>query len=225
MTKKKATETKDQEIVITPPDIRSIPFKIRGTAPYVQARFTAKAMQAMRDKMEAGPTAKTEKKPKAPRDFADDYQQAMHISEDGWHGIPASAFRNAMISACRVAKGPTMTLAKLTVFVKQDGNDRVDGIPLVRIEGKPERTEMAVRNATGVADIRVRPMWRKWSANVVVQYDADQFTPTSVANLMLRAGAQVGIGEGRHDSHKSAGMGWGTFEFDTPDEPDKSDKH
>jgi len=72
---------------------------------------------------------------------------------------------------------------------------------------------MAVRNATGVADIRVRPMWREWGAHVRVKYDADQFTLTDVTNLMARVGMQVGIGEGRPDSKSSAGLGWGTFEL------------
>ena len=33
-----------------------------------------------------------------------------------------------------------------------------------------------------------------------------------VRNLLVRAGVQVGIGEGRPYSKKSYGMGWGTFE-------------
>jgi hypothetical protein len=73
---------------------------------------------------------------------------------------------------------------------------------------------MAVRNATGVADIRVRPMWREWGANVRVKYDADQFTIQDVTNLMQRVGMQVGIGEGRPDSRDSAGLGWGTFRLE-----------
>lgn len=201
--------TKSTAVVIKPANIQSAVFKITGTAPLVQARFSAKAMQAMKSKMEAGSTA-NKSRAKAARDFDDDYEQAKHISTDGWQGIPAGAFRNAMISACRLV-GFKMTLAKLSVFVKADGFDRVDGIPLIRFEGTPERVDMAVRNATGVADIRVRPMWREWSANVQVSYDADQFTLQDVTNLMSRVGQQVGIGEGRPDSRESAGLGWGTF--------------
>lgn len=199
-------------VAIKPANIQTAVFKIRGTAPYVQARFTAKAMQAMMAKMEAGDTAKG-KKARAARDFDDDFRQAMHISTDGWHGIPAGAFRQAMISACRLV-GFKMTLAKLSVFVKADGFDVVDGVPLVRItKGKPERMDMAVRNQTGVADIRVRPMWRDWESQVHVSFDADQFTIQDVTNLMQRVGLQVGIGEGRPDSRESAGLGWGTFEL------------
>jgi len=198
-------------VAIAEPKIATAVFNIVGTAPLVQARFSAKAMQSMMSKMAAGSTA-GKGKAKAARNFDDDFEQAKHISEDGWQGIPASAFRQAMISACRLV-GFKMTLAKLSVFVEADGFDRVDGIPLIRFEGNAERTDMAVRNATGVADIRVRPMWRQWKASVRVRYDADQFTITDLTNLMTRVGLQVGIGEGRPDSRQSAGLGWGTFEI------------
>ena len=197
-------------VQIKPANIQQAVFKIKGTAPYVQARFSAKAMQAMKEKMLAGSTAKG-KKVREARNFDEDFEQAKHVSEQGWVGIPASSFRQALISACRLVNF-RMTLAKLSVFVAADGFDRIDGIPLIKLQaGEPERTEMAVRNATGVADIRVRPMWREWAAEVKVSYDADQFTLQDVTNLMQRVGMQVGIGEGRPDSRDSAGLGWGTF--------------
>lgn len=205
-----ATKTTATPVSIKPPKIETAIFNIIGTAPFVQARFSAKAMQAMKSKMLAGSTAQG-KKVREARDFEDDFRQAMHVAPEGWVGIPASAFRQAMISACRLV-GFKMTLAKLSVFVEADGFDKVDGIPLIKLDaGKPEMLEMAVRNQTGVADIRVRPMWREWGAKVRVRYDADQFTLADVTNLMARVGLQVGIGEGRPDSRESAGLGWGTF--------------
>ena len=76
-----------------------------------------------------------------------------------------------------------------------------------------------VRNATGVVDIRSRPMWDEWEADVRIRFDADQFSLTDITNLLSRVGAQVGIGEGRPDSKSSAGMGWGMFRLsDAQDE-------
>ena len=201
----KVTET----VSIQPPNFSTLEFKLQGTAPLMQARFSAKAMQAMMSKMAAGSTAKG-KKVRDARDFDQDCMDAMHIADEGWVGVPASAFRNAMISACRTV-GFKMTLAKLSVFVESDGFDRVDGTPLVKLEGKWERSDLAVRNATGVLDIRVRPMWREWSMTIRVRFDADQFTAADVANLLSRVGMQVGIGEGRPDSKSSAGLGFGLF--------------
>lgn len=206
--KKTATES----VAITAPKIHTAEFRIVGTAPYIQLRFSEKAMNAMRAKMELGSQA-TKKKAKEARDFDEDFRQSLHVSDEGWNGIPASAFRNAMISACRLV-GFKMTLAKLSVFVLPDGFDKVDGVPLIKIEGEPEPHIMHARNATGVCDLRVRAKYWPWSAVVRIQYDADQFSATDTANLMHRVGTQVGIGEGRPDSKMSAGMGWGTFKLD-----------
>jgi len=200
-------------VTIKAPNIQALELTIRGTAPYVQARFPEKARNMMREKMLAGTTAKGKKNREA-RDFDADYLASMHISTDGWHGIPASAFRRGLISACRLVDFK-MTLAKLSLFIMAQGFDRADGLPLVRIYGNPEKCEHMVRNATGVCDIRVRAMWRQWHAKLVIQYDADQFAQADVVNLMHRVGLQVGVGEGRPDSKDSAGLGWGTFSIES----------
>jgi hypothetical protein len=194
-------------VVIKPANLQTAEFRIVGTAPLVQARFSKKG--ELMAKMAEGATAKNKRERKA-RDYEHEMREAMHVSEQGWQGLPASAFRAAMISACRLV-GFKMTLAKLSVFVEHDGIDALDGLPLIQFEGTPELSTMHTRNATGVADVRARPMWREWSANVRVRFDADQFSIQDVTNLMQRVGMQVGIGEGRPDSRSSAGLGWGTF--------------
>lgn len=198
-----------ENVTIKAPSIVKAKFKIVGTAPYVQLRFSEKAINTMIEKHKLGSQA-NKKKAKEARDFDADFESAKHISTDGWSGIPASAFRNGLISACRLV-GFKMTLAKLSVFVEGDGFDRVDAVPLIKIDGKAEPHIMHARNATGVCDIRVRAKFWPWSADVNVSYDSDQFTAADVANLLLRVGQQVGIGEGRPDSKNSGGMGWGTF--------------
>lgn len=212
---KKATEnTKTEAITIAPPNFQTMDISIVGTAPLVQHRFGKKAATKMLQTHMDGDVKKNKSKVKVARDVQQDYLDATHIGEDGKYGIPAPAFRSAMISACRVA-GFVMTKAKLSVFVLADSVDAEDGSPLVHITGKPELHTAAVRLANGNTSIAVRPMWKKWSAVVRVQWDGDQFTSADVVNLMARAGLQVGVGEGRPDSKKSNGMGWGTFAVET----------
>jgi len=202
--------TKDSnQVVIKAPNIKTVSFSLKSTAPMVQARFSKKA--ELMAKMAEGKTAKS-KKERVARDYEREMRDAMHISSDGWQGIPAPAFRAAMISACRLV-GFKMTLAKLSVFIDADGIDAMDGQPLVKFDGTPELNTMHTRNATGVVDVRARPMWREWTATLRIKYDADQFNQQDVANLISRVGMQVGIGEGRPDSKSSAGLGWGTFEI------------
>jgi len=200
-----------KNVTISPPNFKTAVFKIRGSAPYVQNKFSQKAREMMRETQEAGSTAKKGKKREG-KDFQLAYKQAMHISHEGWAGIPAPAFRAAMVSACRVV-GFQMTKAKLSVFCEADGFDADDGTPLVKItKGKPEYVEHTVR-IQQTTDIRPRPMWAEgWEAIVRIKFDADQFTFEDVANLLVRVGIQVGVGEGRPDSKTSTGMGWGTFE-------------
>jgi hypothetical protein len=210
----KSTTNQSNTIQIKPPNLKVAVFSILGTAPYVQARFSQKAMTQMIADQEAGAQAKSKKKRDA-KDFDALCEGAKHFSDEGWLGIPAPAFRASMISACRTINFK-MTLAKLSVFVEADGFDKVDGTPLVKItSGKPHRVDHAVRNATGVIDIRPRPMWDPgWTADVRIRWDADQFSIEDVTNLLSRAGMQVGVGEGRPDSRQSTGMGWGLFSID-----------
>jgi hypothetical protein len=195
---------------ITRPRLRTAAIQIRGISPYVQHAFSEKQRKQMEETQRAGQQSRG-KKVRVPKDFEAVYEAAKHYSRDGWVGIPAPAFRNACIDACRLV-GFVMTRAKLSVFVEPDGFDRNDGTPLVRIVGEPHIHEASVRNESGVADIRWRPMWNEWSSVVRVTWDEDQFSATDVMNLMLRAGLQVGIGEGRPSSPNSMGLGWGRFE-------------
>jgi len=190
-------------------------FRIVGTAPYVQAKFSKKARDKMLADMSTPKSAKKAKTEREPRNYEQDFIEAQHFATAGWNGIPCPAFRAAMIDACRTV-GIVMTRAKMSVFIVADGFDKDEGTPLVKlIAGEPERTEMLVRNDNGSADIRIRPMWRKWEADVTVEFDADMITPESVVNLLDRAGRQVGVGEGRPFSKNSVGQGWGTFTVKT----------
>jgi len=212
VTKKATKRVAQRNVVVPPPNMQVAVFKIRGDAPLVINAFSEKARQEMHDKQAAGSTAKKGKK-RDPKDFKKCYQQARHRATAGWDGLPASGFRKACVSACRTV-GFKMTLAKLSIFCIPDGFDKISHDPLVKItKGKPKYFEAAVRNATGVADLRARPLWEPgWEAKVRLRFDADQFTLEDVTNLLVRVGMQVGLCEGRPDSKNSCGMGWGTFE-------------
>ena len=208
-------EKNQQTVQITPPNIQTAVFKIQGTAPLVIHRFDIKVMDKFRTKIQEGskPHGKNKFEPK---DTAEICQAAKYIGEtDGekWEGFNASSIRLAMISACRLVN-VKMTLAKLSIFVLEDGRDIFQPIyPLVRINGKSELSESIGRTETGVAMLIIRPMYFPWSATLRIRFDAGQFGLGDITNLLSRAGEQVGIGEGRPDSKNSAGMGWGTFQI------------
>ena len=209
-----ATNAEVTKGAIPEPKFHTRAFTLRGNAPYVSNKFSQEARDMMRAKMEAGSQAKKgEKRPG--KDFDAAYIGSMHSFADGAFGVPATCFRQAMVSACRIV-GFKMTLAKLALFVLADGFDADEGdpAPLVRFsKGTPRKMESPTRNETGVADIRARGCWDPgWEIVLRVQWDGDLFTERDVRNLLVRVGTQVGIGAGRPDSKTSCGQGWGTFE-------------
>ena len=203
-----------QSVTITAPKLVTANFRIVGETPYVQHKFSAKAKQMIKDKQMAGTTASAGRK-RAPKDFESCYEEAQYKpSKQTWPNgaIPATAIRAAMIAACRLIDFK-MTQAKQCIFVEADGYDKDEGIPLIRItKGKPEPFEQALRVANGNPDIRIRPKWDAgWESIVRITFDADIFKVEDVANLLMRAGKQVGIGEGRMASRDCVGLGWGCF--------------
>lgn len=212
-TKKKieAEQTRTENLVITPPNMKLVRIHIRGTTDLVQNKFSEKARQMMHD-AQLGGGQKRKGGNKDAKDFHAAFEGATHKSTAGWFGIPVMNFKAAMISACRLC-GFKMTLGKTALFVGKDGVES-DGCQLVRItKGERLYSEMPVRNQSGVADLRARPKWEPgWEAIVPVKYDGDIFNAQDIFNLMERAGIQVGVGEGRPDSKASIGMNWGQWE-------------
>lgn len=196
---------------ISPPKFEVAGVTIQGTTPLVLHKFSQKVQASIRATQEAGSQSRKGKTRQA-RDFDENYENARHKAVEGWDGIPASAFRNALISACRTV-GFKMTIAKMSLFVLADGFDE-SGTGLVRItKGEPRCDIRPGRNANGGIDLRARPMWQEgWEARLTLRWDSDQFSANDVINLLARAGQQVGVGEGRPDSKMSAGCGWGEFQ-------------
>jgi hypothetical protein len=224
MAKKAAQDTGIVQIPVA--NMAQTTLRIVGATSYVQEAFSGRK----RDELMAGmSTSKAEKAGKARKDarpvrnYDDEFEDAQHKAVAGWNGIPCTAFRQAMVDACRTAN-VVMVTAKLAISIIPDGFDVRDGTPLVRLysPNPPERLQLPVRNANGSVDIRIRPMWREWWANVTVQFDADMITAQSIVNLLDRAGKQVGIGAGRPFSKKSVGQGWGTFSVDQQAEEEKT---
>lgn len=207
------TFSSKESVAIKPPNFQQTTIRIVGTAPFCMNRMSSENRDKMVEKQKSGQRAKKGQM-RPPKDFEKIYQGTMHVSTEGWYGIPAAAFRNAMVSACKIV-GFAMTRAKLSLFVIHDGLDREDGQPLVKIiQGKPVRRDFPVKLADGSTDILPRAFFDEWVANVKVQWDGDQFSAEDVFNLMSRVGIQVGVGAGRPDSKNSTGMGWGTFRLE-----------
>lgn len=198
----------DKKVVtIKAPNIQVAMFVIKGISPLVVHRFSKKMLPDPDE-----PKPKNKRKTENHPSTDERYNDARYISSEGWDGFHAGAIRAAMISACRLANFK-MTLARLSIFVIQDGWDEKEPqIPLVRIYGNPVKQLDVCRVNNGQPYINARPAYHNWIANIKIRFDADQFLIDDIFNLLSRVGMQVGICEGRPDSKMSAGQGWGLFE-------------
>jgi len=68
-----------------------------------------------------------------------------------------------------------------------------------------------VRLESGVADLRFRPEFRNWSADVLIRFNRAVITLEQVVNLVRTAGFGVGLCEWRPER----GGEWGTFKVDS----------
>lgn len=209
LSKKKPGEV-STEVLIKAPNFQVAKFKIVGDAPLVVHKFSQKARDQIMATQAEGSKSKS-KKVREAKDFEAVYQAARHLSKEGWDGVPAAGIKSAMISACRMTDLKMVSAKQAILYVEADGEDASDGTPLVRVHGTPVRDIRPARNDNGSVDLRARPMFREWHAFARVKFDADMLSVTDIANLLSRAGQQVGICEGRPASKNSNGCGWGTF--------------
>lgn len=189
---------------------------IIGTAPLVVSKFSEKSKNQMREAQQG------QKRLRKQRDPESDFAGARHRInvEEGWDGFPATGVKGAIVGGARFFndKKLNMTLLKQSIFVIGEGEDML--IPIQAVDGKtygidiePRMHEGMVRNATGVADFRFRPMYNPWSMNLRIVYMPDLMNLESLIAL-VDAGGFVGLGEWRPGSKQSQTGSWGTFQVD-----------
>jgi hypothetical protein len=187
-------------ISLHPLDLRIVEVPVVGDTEYISHRWSEKA-KAM---MLAAQTSKTRVK-KQPKDPQADYEGSIYRLDDGRSGIPAAAFKVAIVGACRLFEGVKMTHVKTVIRVLGEGPEQ-----LVPIEAEPYMREDMVRLETGVADIRYRAGFWPWAVLLRVRYVATVIDLSSVINLVDAAG-QGGVGEWRPSAPKSSSGSFGTF--------------
>lgn len=174
---------------------------IEGVSPLIPHAWSEKAKRLMRE-AQSGVGVKSKRDPKSPEDEA---EAALYRLPDGRPGMPATAFKAAMVGAIRLFSGVTMVQAKSALFVLGDGPEM-----LVPIEGEKTMREDTPRNANGNADLRYRYAFWPWSATVEIEYLTAFIGPGSVVALLDAAG-NGGIGDWRPSAPKSSTGTFGRF--------------
>jgi hypothetical protein len=174
-------------INIPAPDMRWLEVDVEGTSPLLVSQFTEKAKQQIREAQSGAP--KTRKRP--PRDPDQEFQDSRYRHPGGGDGFPSSAFKKAMVSACRLVDGLTMTQAWILFRVL--GTHDVELVKLKVPE--PVKDERAVRQADGGMNLRYRALFPKWSTRLRIRYSADAISAEQLLHLLHRAGESIGVGE------------------------------
>ena len=190
----------DATVQIDRIDSETIQVPIIGTTPLIVHRFSEKAKKQMLDNMQGKRTPKTVKDPEA------EYEGAFYrLKGDAGYGVPAVAFKQSMVGATRLfPKDVSMVLVRQTIFVH--GEVGQDGQPLVPIEGEPHMREDVVTVGRGGHDLRYRPEFTDWRADVLITYVKASFTRGSVLTLLDAAGLGVGVGEWRPERNGDFGQ-------------------
>lgn len=189
------------------PEIRQVEIivPIVGKTPYIAGAWSEKAREEMRQK-QMGPKIRKAREAKDPVAEADG---RTYWLKDGQPGIPAVAFKGAMVRAVLMFGGKEvglpMTEARTMFYVYGEGDDQ-----LVPIEGEWTIREDMVRIASG-ADLRYRNMFWPWSTSLRIGYIESRIDRQSIIRLVQAAGIG-GVGEWR--TQKTNGN-YGQFAIDT----------
>lgn len=184
---------------------------IVGTSPLIVHRFSEKAKREMLDRSQGKKNPRQAKDPRAEFEAAayvmGEEKKEEQKNGEGVkvYGFPAIAFKAATVSAARFYRDVTMTALRQFLFFSGivSGPDRVSLIPIIR-PGKlakgeewPRIREDVVRVGMGAADLRYRPEFWPWSAELTITYVKSALTQGSVLSLIDAGGLGVGVGEWR----------------------------
>jgi len=176
--------------------------RIIGKTPFIQHKWSEKAIQMMRDK-HAGVRVKN----REIRDPEQEFRDAAYVCEDGRFGFPAGGIKACLIGAAHKDIGLEKTLLRKSLFIIPD--DPINNLIALETDD-PLMREDTVRVGAGSTDLRYRPEFRNWSMILNFEFDAQALTQPTILNLVQRAGFGVGLGEWRPEK----GGENGRFEVD-----------
>lgn len=186
------------EITIPALNFETVNLLVTGITPLIQNKMKESTMKMMEEQRTGKSAKKTDRKAVDPNK---EMIAASYLQDDGSFGFPASAFKQCAVRACK-GLGIAMTDARTLFFVLPTAPD---GECVTIKSNKPRLRKDPVNVKTG-KDLRFRPEFRNWKANLLIRYDADRISTTQVANLLNYGGQTVGVGEWRPERNGTFGM-------------------
>lgn len=200
---KTEVETATTTVVLKPIEKATVQIPIVGVSPLIPHNWSQKALEHMRSTQAQNRTTT-----RAPKDAAAEAEAAQYHLPDGRYGMPATAFKAAIVGACRLFGGISMVLAKQIIFVNGTGPDQL--LPLI---GEYEMREDTPRNANGSPDLRYRYYWFPWKVTLSITFLPSQISMDSIY-LLVDAAGHGGVGDWRPSAPKSGSGTYGRFEVE-----------
>lgn len=181
--------------------LRNVVIGIEGISPLIVHKFSEKAQKMIEGKQQ-GKSKNAKHEIRVPEE---DYESAKHKSPLGFEGFPAGGFKGAMIRGAKML-GMVMKDTQVSFFIKADCEET----QLVKINGESRmRTDM-VRIGMGSADVRYRPEYPNWNAELTIEFNEGMISLEQIYQLVAAAGYGCGIGEMRPEKTK---FGFGRFKI------------
>ena len=225
--------TKTELVAIKPLEIERVSVHIVGDTPIIMHNWSFKAARQVEGAVKGMPEdireSKTSKK-KDPRDPWYDFGESAYwlggkpeeLTEESINeaissgkarfGFPATAFKQAAIAAAyRMGWTKDQVSVKGAFFITEDGEattGTMNTVPCVEIFSDPPilRADMC-RVGMGATDIRYRPEFRNWSADLKISYNKNgKYKLNEIVNMINAGGFVCGIGEWRPERDGSYGQ-------------------
>jgi hypothetical protein len=186
--------------------IERIDVRIIGLSPLIPHSWSEKSRRMMPGHPESESVRMAKKGVRNPEEEA---TSCVYWLKDGQPAMPATAYKAAMVNACRLFAKPSMIEAKQLFFVEGTmvGSDQF--VPF-SYQGEPVLREDTPRNANGGTDLRYRYAFYPWWTTLTIRYIATNISATSIVTLVDAAGSG-GIGDWRPSAPKSSTGTFGTW--------------
>lgn len=186
--------------------IERVQVRIIGLAPLIPHSWSEKSRRMMPGHPDGGTIRMEKKGIRVPKEEAN---SCVYWLDDGRPAMPATAYKAAMVGACRLFDRPTMVEAKQLFFVEGELQGTDQFVPF-SYKGEPVLREDTPRNANGGTDLRYRYAFFPWWATLTIRYLANNISAESIITLVDAAGSG-GIGDWRPSAPRSSTGTFGVF--------------
>lgn len=211
-----ATKKNEQVVEIRPLDIRPVKLRVVGDSPLIMHAWSEKAKRMMLEAQQG----KSKGKSKDAKNPVEDFINSMYwltekpteyteeafekaIEKGARFGFPVTGFKQAAISAAyRMGWSKDKVSLRGAFFIESDENGMIE----IKSDAPKLREDM-VKVGMGTADLRYRGEFDNWSADLVINYNANgPYSLDAIINIINAGGYICGVGEWRPEKDGQFGM-------------------